>query len=307
MISSCHRKSIHNARVRRDRSRWLGSVMEHDAFNCSGGVATTLIDTQESCVKGRAARFLCGSSCFSSGLLSAFALFLVSIESHRKSCPAAGCDAIVEPGDTKSVILQIYHVQIFWLSFLNSSMPRQCAEHRSSRRERRRRHSDNPRGYGRDQGRARMSAQAESRQQSRMLFVKNLNYTVSDQAGRWPKTKGTAFVVYEEVSDAKSALEHLNGFHLQERYIVVEAGCIDLVAALELLRALVNGVPLGLLPVEIVEALGLSELVDLGTDESSEDLLGQRVVGGLALSTLVVLVLSPGSYQLIGPCVSEIC
>lgn len=152
MISSCHRKSIHNDRVRRDRSRWLGSVMEHDAFNCSGGVATTLIDTQESCVKGRAARFLCGSSCFSSGLLSAFALFLVSIESHRKSCPAAGCDAIVEPGDTKSVILQIYHVQIFWLSFLNSSMPRQCAEHRSSRRERRRRDSDKPRGYGRDQG-----------------------------------------------------------------------------------------------------------------------------------------------------------
>lgn len=89
--------------------------------------------------------------------------------------------------------------------------------------------------------------------------------------------------------------------------MTVEAGCIDLVAALELLRALVNGVPLGLLPVEVVEALGLSELVDLGTDESGEDLLGQRVVGGLALATLVVLVLSPGSYQLIGPCVSETC
>ena len=40
--------------------------------------------------------------------------------------------------------------------------------------------------------------------------------------GDGPKTKGTAFVVYEEVSDAKSALEHLNGFHLQERYIVGE-------------------------------------------------------------------------------------
>ncbi|PWN86582.1 RNA-binding domain-containing protein [Acaromyces ingoldii] len=82
-----------------------------------------------------------------------------------------------------------------------------------------------------------MSAQAESRQQSRMLFVKNLNYTVSGsdlyelfgrygairqiRLGDGPKTKGTAFVVYEEISDAKSALEHLNGFHLQERYIVV--------------------------------------------------------------------------------------
>jgi hypothetical protein len=32
---------------------------------------------------------------------------------------------------------------------------------------------------------------------------------------------GTAFVVYEDLSDAKSAFEHLNGFHLQERYIVL--------------------------------------------------------------------------------------
>ncbi|UZJ51736.1 hypothetical protein CBS101457_001056 [Exobasidium rhododendri] len=83
-----------------------------------------------------------------------------------------------------------------------------------------------------------MSSQAESRQQSRMLFVKNLNYNVQgadlyelfgrygairqvrigDQAG---KTKGTAFVVFEEIGDAKKAMEHLNGFHLQERYIVV--------------------------------------------------------------------------------------
>ncbi|PWN46626.1 hypothetical protein IE53DRAFT_391209, partial [Violaceomyces palustris] len=39
--------------------------------------------------------------------------------------------------------------------------------------------------------------------------------------GDAPKTKGTAFVVFEEVADAKSALDHLNGFHLQERYIVV--------------------------------------------------------------------------------------
>ncbi|WOO82119.1 Splicing factor 3B subunit 6 [Vanrija pseudolonga] len=35
------------------------------------------------------------------------------------------------------------------------------------------------------------------------------------------KTKGTAYVVYESPDDAKEAINHLNGFHLMERYIVV--------------------------------------------------------------------------------------
>jgi len=72
---------------------------------------------------------------------------------------------------------------------------------------------------------------------NRILFVKNLNYTITgedlyDLFGRYgsirqirlgneAKTKGTAFVVFEDVMDAKNALDHLNGFHLQERYIVV--------------------------------------------------------------------------------------
>ncbi|EJD53567.1 RNA-binding domain-containing protein [Auricularia subglabra TFB-10046 SS5] len=72
---------------------------------------------------------------------------------------------------------------------------------------------------------------------NRILFVKNLNYTITgedlyDLFGRYgsirqvrigndAKTRGTAFVVYEDVMDAKNALDHLNGFHLQERYIVV--------------------------------------------------------------------------------------
>ncbi|KAF5393103.1 hypothetical protein D9757_001340 [Collybiopsis confluens] len=72
---------------------------------------------------------------------------------------------------------------------------------------------------------------------NRILFVKNLNYTINgedlyDLFGRYgsirqirigneAKTKGTAFVVFEDVMDAKNALDHLNGFHLQERYIVV--------------------------------------------------------------------------------------
>jgi pre-mRNA branch site protein p14 len=89
--------------------------------------------------------------------------------------------------------------------------------------------------------------------------VKNLNYSITgddlyDLFGRYgsirqirigneQKTKGTAFVVFEDVMDvcshfiqpfreltssllsilgqAKNALDHLNGFHLQERYIVV--------------------------------------------------------------------------------------
>ena len=33
-------------------------------------------------------------------------------------------------------------------------------------------------------------------------------------------TKGTAFVVYEDVMDAKAACEKLNGFHFQNRYLV---------------------------------------------------------------------------------------
>ncbi|KAJ8515227.1 hypothetical protein ONZ45_g7314 [Pleurotus djamor] len=72
---------------------------------------------------------------------------------------------------------------------------------------------------------------------NRILFVKNLNYQITgedlyDLFGRYgsirqirigneQKTKGTAFVVFDDVMDAKNALDHLNGFHLQERYIVV--------------------------------------------------------------------------------------
>jgi len=72
---------------------------------------------------------------------------------------------------------------------------------------------------------------------NRILFVKNLNYEITgedlyDLFGRYgsirqirigneQKSRGTAFVVYDDVMDAKNALDHLNGFHLRERYIVV--------------------------------------------------------------------------------------
>lgn len=39
--------------------------------------------------------------------------------------------------------------------------------------------------------------------------------------GNAAKTRGTAYVTYEEQADAKRAVEQLNGFHLQDRYIVV--------------------------------------------------------------------------------------
>lgn len=36
-----------------------------------------------------------------------------------------------------------------------------------------------------------------------------------------PNTKGTAFVVYDDVMDAKQACDKLNGFNFQNRYLVV--------------------------------------------------------------------------------------
>jgi len=72
---------------------------------------------------------------------------------------------------------------------------------------------------------------------NRALFVKNLNYNVSPEdlfelfgkfgpvrqirQGIANNTKGTAFVVYEDVMDAKAACDKLNGFNFQARYLVV--------------------------------------------------------------------------------------
>lgn len=72
---------------------------------------------------------------------------------------------------------------------------------------------------------------------NRILYVKNLSYNLSTpdvfdlfgkfgpirqiRMGTESKTKGTAFVVYEDVMDAKQACERLNGFNFQNRYLVV--------------------------------------------------------------------------------------
>jgi pre-mRNA branch site protein p14 len=41
------------------------------------------------------------------------------------------------------------------------------------------------------------------------------------RVGNAPETKGTAFIVYEDIHDAKAACEHLSGFNVGGRYLVV--------------------------------------------------------------------------------------
>jgi len=36
-----------------------------------------------------------------------------------------------------------------------------------------------------------------------------------------PDTRGTAYVVYEDIFDAKNALDHLSGFNVCNRYLIV--------------------------------------------------------------------------------------
>jgi pre-mRNA branch site protein p14 len=72
---------------------------------------------------------------------------------------------------------------------------------------------------------------------NRILFIKNLAYDIDTpalfdlfgkfgpirqiRAGNSNTTKGTAYVVYEDVLDAKQACDKLNGFNFRNRYLVV--------------------------------------------------------------------------------------
>ena len=72
---------------------------------------------------------------------------------------------------------------------------------------------------------------------NRILFIKNLYYNLTSadlfplfakfgpvrqiRQGNTPQTRGTAFVVYDEVADAKQACDKLNGFNFMGRYLVV--------------------------------------------------------------------------------------
>eukprot|EP00055_Hartaetosiga_balthica_P000303 m.136214 g.136214 ORF g.136214 m.136214 type:complete len:121 (+) comp10499_c0_seq1:78-440(+) len=72
---------------------------------------------------------------------------------------------------------------------------------------------------------------------NRILFVRNLPYKINAEEmydifgkfgairqiriGSKQETKGTAYVVYEDIFDAKNACEHLSGFNVMGRYLIV--------------------------------------------------------------------------------------
>lgn len=72
---------------------------------------------------------------------------------------------------------------------------------------------------------------------NRSLYVRNLPFKITSEElydifgkfgpirqiriGTSKTTRGTAFVVYEDIYDAKQAVEHLSGFNVCGRYLVV--------------------------------------------------------------------------------------
>lgn len=72
---------------------------------------------------------------------------------------------------------------------------------------------------------------------NRILYVRNLPFKITaeemyDIFGKYgairqirlgdkTDTKGTAFVVYEDIYDAKTAVDHLSGFNVCGRYLIV--------------------------------------------------------------------------------------
>mmetsp|Transcript_127842 Transcript_127842/g.250320 ORF Transcript_127842/g.250320 Transcript_127842/m.250320 type:complete len:180 (+) Transcript_127842:106-645(+) len=72
---------------------------------------------------------------------------------------------------------------------------------------------------------------------NRILYVRNLPYKISAdelydvfgkygsirqiRRGNGPETKGTCFVVYDDIYDAKNAMDHLSGFNVAGRYLVL--------------------------------------------------------------------------------------
>ncbi|RKP14951.1 hypothetical protein BJ684DRAFT_18688 [Piptocephalis cylindrospora] len=72
---------------------------------------------------------------------------------------------------------------------------------------------------------------------NRILYVRNLPYKITSEemydifgkygairqirVGTATDTKGTAYVVYEDIYDAKTACDHLQGFNILGRFLVV--------------------------------------------------------------------------------------
>ncbi|PRP84196.1 hypothetical protein PROFUN_08396 [Planoprotostelium fungivorum] len=72
---------------------------------------------------------------------------------------------------------------------------------------------------------------------NRILYVKNLPFKITSEElydifgkfggirqirlGTAADTKGTAFVVFDDIYDAKMAVDHLSGFNVLNRYLIV--------------------------------------------------------------------------------------
>eukprot|EP01134_Creolimax_fragrantissima_P007291 CFRG7291T1 len=72
---------------------------------------------------------------------------------------------------------------------------------------------------------------------NRVLYIRNLPYKITSEemydifgkygairqirVGNAKDSRGTAFVVYEDIFDAKQACDHLSGFNVCGRYLVV--------------------------------------------------------------------------------------
>mmetsp|Transcript_6207 Transcript_6207/g.14915 ORF Transcript_6207/g.14915 Transcript_6207/m.14915 type:complete len:129 (-) Transcript_6207:304-690(-) len=72
---------------------------------------------------------------------------------------------------------------------------------------------------------------------NRVLYVRNLPFNISSEEmydifgkyggirqirlGSAKDTRGTAYVVYEDIYDAKNAVDHLSGFNVANRYLIV--------------------------------------------------------------------------------------
>ncbi|CBZ49636.1 putative RNA binding protein [Neospora caninum Liverpool] len=72
---------------------------------------------------------------------------------------------------------------------------------------------------------------------SRIIYVRNLPFKITDdelydifgkygavrqiRKGNTDKTRGSAFVVYEDVFDARAAVDQLSGFNVAGRYLIV--------------------------------------------------------------------------------------
>lgn len=72
---------------------------------------------------------------------------------------------------------------------------------------------------------------------NRALYIRNLPFNISSEElyeifgkygpvrqirlGSTKETRGTAYVVYEDIYDSKNACDHLSGFNVQNRYLIV--------------------------------------------------------------------------------------